>query len=63
MGILKKEEWVGGRKINFSFGQIEPENPLGHPGGKVLTLALILALEQKSPEMKILKRLVAWDLH
>lgn len=62
MGILKKQEWVGGRKINFCFGQVEPEKLLGHPSGKVLTLALILALEQKPPELKILERLVAWDL-
>lgn len=41
-GNFKKEEWVG-----VSFGQVEPEKTLGHPGGKVLALTLILAPEQK----------------
>lgn len=35
---------------------------MGHPGSKVLTLALILDREQKTPELKILERLVAWNL-
>ena len=49
-----------GREQKFSFGDAEPEEPLGHPGGKVLR-ALIQALEQKLPELKILERLVTWN--
>ena len=44
---FRKEERVGGRKCKFSFRQVEPKKSLGHPGGQVLTLTLLLVSEEK----------------